>query len=74
MRGTPVLFEMPIPLTAAQIAKEKRQQAAFIKGAQAKNLPPPPILRVLTKIIHGRAQVTQTGPDTYQIKILHHDA
>ncbi|MBU2834446.1 DUF3810 domain-containing protein [Acidithiobacillus thiooxidans] len=70
VRGTPVLFEMPIPLTATQIAKEKRQDAAFAKMVQTKNLPKP-YIRVRNKIIHGRAQITQIGPDTYQIKMLH---
>ncbi|MBU2839458.1 hypothetical protein HF670_07755 [Acidithiobacillus thiooxidans] len=71
VRGTPVLFEIPIPLTAAQIAKEKRQDAAFVKGTGANNLPPHFIFHVRTKIIHGRAQITQIGSDTYQIKMLH---
>lgn len=72
--GTPVLFEMRIPPTAAQIAKvakEKRQEAAFIKKTHTRNLPPPPLFQVKTKIIHGRADIKQIGPDTYQITMLH---
>ncbi|MBU2750265.1 hypothetical protein HER14_04755 [Acidithiobacillus thiooxidans] len=72
VRGTPVLFEMRIPVPASVIAQEERQEAAQRKQAQAKDLPPPPIFRVWTKTIHGRARVTQIGPDTYQIKMLHH--
>jgi hypothetical protein len=70
IKGTPILFEMRVPIPTAEIVKEKRQEAAFIKGVQAKDAPPPPIFRYQTKTINGRADVKQTGPDTYQIKML----
>ncbi|MDD2748665.1 hypothetical protein [Acidithiobacillus thiooxidans] len=72
VQGTPVLFEMRIPVPASVIAQEERQKAAQRKQAQAKDLPPSSIVRVWTKTVHGRAQVTQIGPDTYQVKMLRH--
>ncbi len=72
IRAGNTLFEMRIPVPASVIAQEERQEAAQRKQAQAKDLPPSSIVRVWTKTVHGRAQVTQINPDTYQIKMLHH--
>ena len=72
--GTPVLLKMRVPLSAAELAQSEAYYKSLHITKQERDNPalppPPPLMTTKSKIISGRAIVKQTGPNTYEVRMV----